>query len=271
MRRTGCSKSERLQAGVVSHTAFTLVELLVVIAIIAMLIGLLTAALGAAFDASQLATCASNQRQVGIALINYSGDYDGVIPYGPKPSPKGVVDFYIVEGLVTSQLSLYRTGEPVGIGLLLDDYLSETPEVLFCPGTDDGMDAAEELAKVGQTQAVSGYFYRHGSNTLSDATTPRPGRLLDDNILLRDLGLNRNGQPIRALLMDQNFKPGTGIPAFGVVKRTNHGSNVTQVLYYTGDVQRHRNDDEQFTAEVTGSVHLGPEMILRAFEEADAR
>jgi hypothetical protein len=41
------------------------------------------------------------------------------------------------------------------------------------------------------------------------------------------------------------------------------------VLYITGDVQRFSNRDGRFTAEVTTSVYLGPEMMLRAFEEAD--
>ena len=55
--------------------AFTLIELLVVIAIIAILAAMLLPALNKAKQKAKQASCMSNMKQVGVALVMYVGDY----------------------------------------------------------------------------------------------------------------------------------------------------------------------------------------------------
>ena len=62
------------------QTGFTLIELLVVIAIIAILAAILFPVFASAREKARGTACLSNEKQIGLALVQYMTDYDGGIP-----------------------------------------------------------------------------------------------------------------------------------------------------------------------------------------------
>ncbi len=66
---------------------FTLIELLVVIAIIAILAAILFPVFATAREKARQTTCASNEKQIGIAMLQYTQDYDELLPVGGNNIP----------------------------------------------------------------------------------------------------------------------------------------------------------------------------------------
>ena len=241
---------------------FTLIELLVVIAIVSLLTGILLPVLSKVRQQARLTLCMGNLRQVGLAIQLYADDYDGLVPFGPAGRPVTGSNFYTVTGNVTSLLSL-EDGAPVGLGLLLDHYLSYQPKVLFCPGADQPSEAETQLERVGHSQAQSDYYYRHASVAL---LTGKPSMY---HIRLSDLGNNSKGKQISALVTDIQFLAHSSLAAFQVKTRTSHKQQTSNVLFADGHITSISNRNDELTINIGTSPYDALEKILNMFEYVD--
>ncbi len=72
-------------------SAFTLIELLVVIAIIAILAAILFPVFAKAREKARQSSCSSNAKQLGLAMLQYTQDYDETFPCYAR-APWGAAD-----------------------------------------------------------------------------------------------------------------------------------------------------------------------------------
>jgi prepilin-type N-terminal cleavage/methylation domain-containing protein/prepilin-type processing-associated H-X9-DG protein len=89
-----------------ARRGFTLIELLVVVAIIAILAAILFPVFGRARENARRSSCQSNVKQMGLALLQYAGDYDDNMPRwqvgGTNPiSWRGLIQPYTKSTQVT--------------------------------------------------------------------------------------------------------------------------------------------------------------------------
>ena len=271
VRNSAMGIGNTMLKGKISNGAgITLVELLVVIGIVAALMGVIVPVLASARASARKIGCLMNLRQIGLAVHSYADDNRGNIPFGPKAPPfLSPADFYPSTGAPTSLISL-MSGKPVGLGLLLREYLSEQPMVLFCPDPDQRVFADDELAKVGTAQAQCSYYYRHASVTrlFDDSNAPDPPW---DHIALANLGKNRNGRPIRALVIDTMFLCPADLAEFNVKPRTHHRQRFANILFSDGRVVSCPNADGRFTVDVRDYAQIRDSFnkILGVLERAD--
>jgi len=101
---------------------FTLIELLVVISIIALLIGILLPALGAARETARQAACLSNQRQLGIATASFAAEHQDYIPRAWEN-----------DGPNKNDSAWGYTWPFVGWDYLLSQQMNGNAEVFACP------------------------------------------------------------------------------------------------------------------------------------------
>lgn len=124
--------------------AFSLVELLVVIGIIGILLALLLPTLRKTRLAAEQTVCASNLRQIGLAIQNYMTDNSGRLPFTVEP-------LYTSTGAIDLTADPFDASHPQSLANVLRPYV-KTTAIYHCPS-----------AFLGYPNSVSGMNYRVSS------------------------------------------------------------------------------------------------------------
>jgi prepilin-type N-terminal cleavage/methylation domain-containing protein len=139
-------------------TGFTLIELLVVISIIALLVGILLPALGAARASAIRVKCKANGRSQGQMTIAWAVDDKGILPNlnGADARPYWI-----------PKVQRDKAVESYGL----------VPEMVYCPANTDEWFPDKYWDDFDGWNSIWGYFYLGNNPSLNKKTSPpKPGQ-----------------------------------------------------------------------------------------------
>ncbi|HEY3330954.1 MAG TPA: DUF1559 domain-containing protein [Capsulimonadaceae bacterium] len=124
------------------NRAFTLIELLVVIAIISILAAILFPVFATAREKARQSQCTSNLKQCGLAILQYTQDYDDFMPLGEiYPFGTVAVNCAALQGAGSPQFATNWGNQAMWMGYVYP--YTKSSGVYYCPDGPTGNDAAQ--------------------------------------------------------------------------------------------------------------------------------
>ena len=142
---------------------FTLIELLVVIAIIAILAAILFPVFAQAREKARATSCLSNQKQIGLAFMQYIQDYDEAMPLAVGATQVGAAIYasnWAVDLIGGSNVAVAVVPAGVTVPGLLSPYMKNN-QIVVCPSA---------TGRASTTSAAISYMYNDLAAGQSQAT-----------------------------------------------------------------------------------------------------
>ncbi|MCX8040320.1 MAG: prepilin-type N-terminal cleavage/methylation domain-containing protein [Planctomycetota bacterium] len=214
------------------RSAFTLIELLVVVAIIAILAALLIPGVNLVRDSANLSNCASNQRQIVLAMASYKAD-DGSWPCRPTDW-NGALPTTPWSGAAPTDYPVYTTVTFEWLCNKMDGQLP--PRLFVCPARKNNIPpVANEKFK---SFNANGWAPPEGTNQQGPRWRPDANSTGKPNVMAYayDWAVPRKAAPNRPILADRPLNTG------GQSLRSTHGKRsgntyLVNVAFVDGHVE----------------------------------
>jgi len=231
-----------------TRTGFTLIELLVVIAIIAILAAILFPVFAQAREKARAISCLSNEKQIGLAMLQYAQDYDerfspaqrdaNSAEVAANPNP-GTAPYVVSWGVLNNPY--IKNGST---GATLNGGWEIVGGVFHCPS----FPAAAEAGEYGPNSFIMGDDSQFGANDIGtryDSANLSSLPVPSDEILMVEKGYSGGGAtPTNRAFEDARFCPWGWCmsPNATVIRADNDTDNIASSPYpWGGSMPRFRH------------------------------